>query len=334
MANQSYPARQTYWTPAPGLRHPASSLRHVIGARWVWTSILALAFFVATYLALVRTYLGQYLENSALLGAKQSASAAQVTDALDNLDVISYTSLAVALVVLVVIGLVRRSWRIAAAGAFTLGFSTVLAEFLKRLALNRPDLAPIYEHNAHNSFPSGHTTIAMSILVALLLVFSYRWRGLMMLVATGWAVTIGEATITARWHRLSDTMGADMIAICVGALVALWLLRHDMFISREQKTYPLRVVFVVLLSALTALALVSGLLVAIMTLQDFGVFHDLAAAKAAGVAPNLTAHLDPQFNDNLFIAAQSLAFAFSALAALWFWGTLHRIGTRSNRAVY
>lgn len=329
MAYQSYPVKQTYWTPAPGLRAKTPSLRHLIGARWVWMSIVAIVVFCATYFGLVRTYLGQYVENSALLGAQQSATAAEVSDALDNLDVISYGSLAVAAVVFVAIGFVRRSWQIGIAGIATLGVATVTSEALKRFILPRPDLAPIYQDNAHNSFPSGHTTIAMSILIALLLVFSYRWRGLMMLLATWWAVSIGEATITARWHRLSDTIGADMVALLVGALVALWLLRQEKLISRTQKTYPLRVVLVVILTILALLALASGVLVGALTLNNFGVFQDLAAAKTAGVPATLTAHLDPQFNENMFIAAQSLAFSFSALSALWFWATLHHVGSRA-----
>lgn len=292
-------------------------------------ALVAAIVFGATYFFMVRTYLGQYVENSALLGAKQSASATQVADALENLDVISYASLAVAAIIFIIIGFVRRSWQIGLAGLGTLGVATVAAEILKRWVFSRPDLAPIYQDNAHNSFPSGHTTIAMSILVALLLVFSYRWRGLMMLVATWWALSVGEATITARWHRLSDTVGADMIALFVGALAALWLLSQGKLVGRREGRYPLRTIFVVLLAVLALLTLASGFLVGVLTLNNFGVFQELAAARASGAPAALTAHLDPQFNENMFLSAQTLAFGFSALSALWFWGTLHRVGSAS-----
>lgn len=297
-----------------------------IGARWVWMALIALVVLAATYMALVRTYLGQYLENAALLGAKQ-ATTAEIDDALGNLNVISMTSLVVMCAVFALAGFIRKSWRIAAAGIATLGIATVITEALKRYILVRPELADIYQNNGHNSFPSGHTTIAMSILVGLLLVTSYRWRGLVMLLAMGWAVSIGAATVTARWHRFSDTLGADMVALGIGALVALWLLRSQCIEPREDKRYPLRVFFVIFFAVAGAGALVTGAILVWGSLSTWDVLGQLALQRGEGIQPALTAHLDPVFNDNMFYAAQSLAFGFSTLSALWFWGTFHRIGT-------
>lgn len=294
-------------------------------------TVLGALVFIGTYLGLVRTYLGQYLENAALIGAQQATSE-EVADALGNLDVISVASLAVAMVCFMIVGFVRKSWRIALAGMATLGGATLAAEALKRFLLHRPNLADIYQNNAHNSFPSGHTTIAMAILVSVLLVASYRRRGLFMLLSFTWAVSVGAATVTTRWHRLSDTIGADMLALVAGALVALWLLGQASIDTKETRTYPLRVIFVVFIFLTAALALVSGVIVAVATVHNYELLPQLAQASAADVAPNLTAHLDPNFNDNMFVAAQALAYAFSAFAALWFWGTFHRIGTVSARA--
>lgn len=305
--------------------HPL--LRSQIGSRWVWMSVLALLFFAATYLLLVRTYLGQYLENAALLGAKENARASEVADALDNLQIISVVSLGIAFFAFLIVGLIRGSLRLGIAAAGALATSTLLAEVLKRYILSRPDLAPIYQDNAHNSFPSGHTTIAMAILVSLLLVIAYRWRGLVMLLAMGWAVSVGAATITARWHRLSDTIGGDMIAIGIGAVFALWLLRSGLMEPRNNKVYPLRVAYVVALLGMAFLSLVAGAILIVGTLNNFGVFHEIAAGNAA----DLTAHLDPVFNANMFYAAQTLAFGFSALAGLWFWATLHHLGTSAHQ---
>lgn len=285
--------------------------------------------FIGTYFGLVRTYLGQYLENAALIGAQQATSE-EVTDALDNLNVISVTSLAVAILCFAIVGVVRKSWRIALAGMATLGGAALTAQALKRFVLHRPNLADIYQNNAHNSFPSGHTTIAMAIVVSVLLVSSYRWRGLFMLLTFLWAVSVGAATVTTRWHRLSDTIGADMLALIMGALVALWLLSQASIEAKETKTYPLRVIFVVFVFATAALVLVSGLIVAVITVDDYELLGQLAQAREAGVAPALTAHLDPNFNHSMFVAAQALAYAFSAFSALWFWGTFHRIGTASH----
>ncbi len=294
-------------------------------------SVVGVLVFVATYLGLVRTYLGQYLENAALLGAKQATTEA-VDGALENLNVISIASLVIMMIGFAIVGLVRKSWRIALAGMAALGGSAVLAELLKRVLLKRPDLAAIYENNAHNSFPSGHTTIAMAILVSLIIVSSYRWRGVVMFFSITWAVSVGSATVTARWHRFSDTLGADMLALTVGAIVAYWLLKQNAIVQEEGRKYVGRVFLVVFVAAAAVTTLISGGLVAILTVRNYGLMGELSAAKAAGVTPELTAHLDPVFNDNMFIAAQALALAFSALAALWFWGTFHRLSTASGNA--
>lgn len=303
-----------------------------VGGRWAWMTVIGISVFVATYMLLVRTYLGQYLENSVLLGAEQQTPES-VSDALDNLRVISVTALAVAMVAYALVGLLRKSWRIALAGMAALGVSAVVAEVLKRFLLTRPDLAPIYQDNGHNSFPSGHTTIAMAILVSLLLVVSYRWRGLAMFVAMTWAIGVGSATVTARWHRVSDTIGGDMVALAVGALVALWLLRSNAIRVADEKRYPLRVIFVVFIAATAALMLVAGIIIGVRSVQMWDVLGQLSAARAAGEAPTLTAHLDPQFNENMYLAGQALAYAFSAFSGLWFWLTFHHLSTHRARAL-
>ncbi len=306
---------------------PQRSVKGTLGARWVWMSVIAVLVFVAIYFAAIQTYLGQYLENAALLGAK-SISTTELDEALDRLHVISITSLVVVMVVYVLIGFLRRTWEVAVAGMAILGISAVSAELLKRVILPRPDLTGVVPDSVHNSFPSGHTTIAMAILLSLIVVIAYRWRGWIVGFAMIWAGSVGAATVTARWHRFSDTLGADALALFVAALVTLWLLRRGSIVASGPKTYPIRVIYVVIAGALALGALVIGLILVLATLNNFGIFTELSQAHSLGVTPQLTAHLDPTFNENIFYAAQSLAFAFSTFAALWFWATFHRIQTR------
>ncbi len=294
----------------------------------MWMSVIAVAVFVAIYIAAVRTYLGQYLEDAALLGAK-AISTEELDDSLDQLRVISVASLAVMMLVYAVIGFIRRAWDIAIAGMAILGVSALAAELLKRVILPRPELAGLDANSHHNSFPSGHTTIAMAILLSLIVVISYKWRGWIVGFAMIWASSIGAATVTARWHRFSDTLGADALALLVAAFVALWLLRRGSISVSDPRGYPLRVLYVSLATLLMVGAFVVGFAILFMTLNNFEVFTALAQARQQGLAPNLTAHLDPIFNQNMFYAAQSLALAFSTGAALWFWGTFHRIQTKA-----
>lgn len=290
----------------------------VRSGRWAWMIVIGLAVGVAAYLFFIRTYTGQYLENAALLGAKQNATAAEMTDALDDLRVISYVSLGVAIIAVGIVGLARKSWRIGAAGAFVIAGATITTELLKKVILPRPDLAQTYADNASNSFPSGHTTIAMSILVALLVVTSYRWRGIVMFFAVAWATAVGSATVTARWHRFSDTLGADMVALIFGAIALIWLYKHGEIRRVEGKTHPWRVIYIVILSGVGVVTLALGATLSGLTIARWDVGWGATTLASNAVA-------DPEFSRNLFFAAQSLALAFSILSALWIWATLHRL---------
>lgn len=313
-------------TQVPQQHYFRSPLSHLIGARWQWMITLSLITFFATYFLAVRTYLGQYLENAALLGAQQETPV-EVTNALSSLNSITVTSLAIAVIVVVVIGVIRQSWRLAVSGGLVIILSAGTTEVLKQYVLPRPDLADIYVQNGTSSFPSGHSAIAMSILIALLIVIPYRWRGLTMLIMVTWALGIGEATVTARWHRLSDTLGADMIVLMIGAGVALWLLDRGLIQPDRGRAHVIRVILVIFMSVVAVLALATGLILTIFTVGDAGLITSLMDSAEAGNAPNLTAHLDPAFNYNMFLAAQSLALAFSTFSVLWFWSTFHRLET-------
>lgn len=302
------------------------SLKGSIGARWVFMSVVALAVLVASYLLLVRTYLGQYVENSALLGARE-VSTADLDDALHSLNYISIGALVLVMVAYVIIGIVRKTWRVAFAAMGVLGGATVVTELLKKVILPRPDLAPIYQDNAHNSFPSGHTTIAMAIVVSLLLILSYRLRGWIVIPAMFWAIGIGFATVTARWHRFSDTLGADAVVLAIGAVAALWLLSRNEMAREPSDSARIRPFILVFLGLFGVGALAVGVVLVVGTLNHWGVIEALSQARAVGQAPDLQFHLDPVFNENMFYAAQTLAYGFSSLSAIWFWATLHRVGT-------
>lgn len=300
------------------------------GSRWWFMSGFALVAFFGVYYLAVRTYLGQYVENAALGGAKQVAKP-ELMDSLENLHTISMTSLAIVIGLVGIVGLIRRSWRIAFASTGTIAVSVLLTEALKKIILTRPNLAPlpIEGDNAHNSFPSGHTTIAMAIIIALLLVTAYRWRGPVMFFSLAWGVSMGAATITAGWHRFSDTLGADLVVLFVAGLATVWLARGGVLEAEPKGLYPLRTVLVAVFAGLATLSLAAGAVILVRSLQIWDVLPQLNAARQAGVAPDLTAHMDPTFQMNMYLASQSLALAFSILSVLWFWGTFHRLSTAS-----
>jgi len=273
--------------------------------RWAVLAWVGCAVLVLSYVVLVLTPAGQALENAALRGADQ-ADAASVAQADDALDAITVTSLAVGIAVIGVLGLLRRSAALAVAAVGTVVAGQVLAQVLKRVVLPRPGLVEASPAYTGNSFPSGHTTIALTVLAAVLLLTSYRWRGLVVFVVAGWATSIGAYTLTAKWHRFSDTLGAAGIALLVASLAALWLHRRGLVRPVAGPPRRLRVVLVVVPLAATALlgaALGGFLLVA---------------------TPDLLSG-DEVTDDNAYLALQVLAGAGSIATALALWWGWHRL---------
>lgn len=202
----------------------------------VMAAVSALLLPIVFYVA-VRTGMGQRFEDAVWAGAGQTAvqRPAQATRALNLIG--TWTSVAVVAVVLL-IGLLRRQIASAIAGVAVIGASVGTTEFLKP-TLHRPDLDP-GNFVAGNSFPSGHTTIAMSVMCALILVAPFRVRGLIALCAAAAATEIGALTIIARWHRPSDTLGADVIVLFYASLAVLGLAAFRRIRPREPRTLASR----------------------------------------------------------------------------------------------
>lgn len=193
--------------------------------RWLIVAAACLVVLILVYVLAVLTVTGQELENAALRGADQAAARDQ-TAADQSLSRITLYSLGVAVVLVAVIGLLRRRPALAVAAVGVIVAGQVVTQGLKRFVLPRPSLVPLTGHYADNSMPSGHTTIAMTVLFAALLVVPYRWRGVTMVLLLSWAVGIGAYTVTAKWHRLSDTLAADAIALGLACLASWWLARR------------------------------------------------------------------------------------------------------------
>jgi hypothetical protein len=189
-----------------------------------------------------------------------------------------------------------------------------VTQLLKRYLLPRPELIAHDPRIAHNSFPSGHTTIAMSVLFGLVIVVPYRWRGFTLFVTVSYAVGIGEATVVAQWHRLSDTIGGDMVALAVGCLAMAVVARRSGITRVPRRRFSPRLVFVVLPVAVAAVGalVVGGILV-------FGALPRLQAGTT-------------DYDWMSYVTAQSLASAFSGLTALVYLGIVRRVSLGSTRS--
>lgn len=274
--------------------------------RWLVVAAVCAVALAAVYFLAVWTVPGQALENAALRGADEAAAREQdVADA--SLSRITVYSLAVAVVLVGVVGLLRRRWDLAAAAVGVIVAGQLVTQVLKRYLLPRPSLVPLTGHYADNSLPSGHTTIAMTVLFAALLVVPYRWRGVTLFLLLSWAVGIGAYTVTAKWHRLSDTLAADAIALGLACLASWWLARRGA-VRRHDGPRRIPRVLVVTVAALGG--------VVFLALGTVLIGASLANGYAETVRDNAWV---------VYLAASSFASFGSIAAALAFLATWRRL---------
>jgi membrane-associated phospholipid phosphatase len=184
---------------------------------------VATFFVVITYAIAVRTARGQELEDAAYFG-RRAATAQAVHGARIVLETISITSLVFALGVLMFVAYGRGRPRLAlVVGVATFG-ANVSTEVLKHVVLDRPALlerAPV----AFNTYPSGHSTVAMSLALAAVLVVPRHWRAPITFLGVVYASAVGVATLVVGWHRPSDVVGGFAVATAWAAAAAFVLER-------------------------------------------------------------------------------------------------------------
>jgi membrane-associated phospholipid phosphatase len=168
---------------------------------------------------MVRTGLGQRLDNAALVGAHQQVPSERLNDAF-FLEKINGPNFILVLMIIIGIGALRRRYWLGLTAAAGVLLAVAGVEFLKRVALGRPFLVSSDAVFPVNSFPSGHTAIAIACALALVIVTPPSLRGLSAVAAGTYAWITAADVQTAGWHRSSDAIGAAFIAFAVMALAA------------------------------------------------------------------------------------------------------------------
>jgi membrane-associated phospholipid phosphatase len=270
-------------------------------------AVLALACalaLVVAYAFFVRTHAGQRIDEAALSGRLASLHARHAADQL--LTTISVGSLALALVLLVGQALLRRRVALAVVAVAVVLGAMGLTELLKRLVLPRPELVPTAIE--HNSFPSGHTTIAFAVGIAAALAAPPRWRRAVAAGALVYGTAIGVATVAAGWHRPSDVAGALLVVTgwAAAVVLAVALVDPDAFVGERfedssarsswVRTRDLEGYVVVAVAALAAgwlltVAIVGGRRVGAIELTTLNAAFVAACACVAALAAVLLAAL-------------------------------------------
>ena len=187
----------------------------------VWRVVFALAFAaLATTTARVAlaTVRGQNLDGATRFALSRGKHLFRGADAV-ALGSISMKALVALTVAVFLVALLRRRWQLGARVFVLVAGANLSTQVLKHWVLHRPDLGVDYAGLA-NSLPSGHSTVAMSAALGILLVAPLRARS--MAAFLGWATAsfVGVSVMLNEWHRLSDVLVAFLVAGIWGVLLA------------------------------------------------------------------------------------------------------------------
>ena len=169
------------------------------------------AAFVVIYVFTVRTLPGRAISDASLRGALlTNGLLSRVVSPV--LNVVSVASLLGAMAVVALVALARSARLLGMVAVGVVVAANVSALVLKRVLLSRPEfglkeVAP----STLNSLPSGHSTAALSAVVALLLVVPARLRWPTAAVGGAYASFTGVATMSAGWHRAGDSLAAYVL---------------------------------------------------------------------------------------------------------------------------
>lgn len=215
-----------------------------------------------TWWYFVTTRAGQRIDNAAFEGAEIGQSTLWRA-AEPVLDIVSVPFIVVVLGAAALIAILRQRWLLALQVAVLVGGANLTTQVLKRLVLDRPDLAET-SGTVTNSLPSGHTTVAASVAAALLLVVPRRIRPAVAVLAGGYAAVTGVATMIGQWHRPSDVVAAMAVVLAWAGLtmIVTALSSSERVRAPDSATVPTAVVsgLMIVVAAITGLLAASGLM--------------------------------------------------------------------------
>ncbi len=203
-------------------RQPAGRARRPSGAWALRAAVLCVVGMVATW-TLAELVPAVHLRDAVVLNdftkLERPGVDTLASDLLNLLEPLLYTVWAL---LIVAVALLRRRPRVALAVAVVLPAAPGIAEALKPL-LAHPHDSVGFQWVGPASWPSGHATAAMTLVLCALLVAPYRLRPLLAALGSAFAVAVGCALLILAWHMPSDVLGGFLLAaLCVSlAVVAL-----------------------------------------------------------------------------------------------------------------
>jgi len=135
-------------------------------------------------------------------------------------------------VALVAVALARGRPRVALAVATVMGLSPLTSETLKPL-LAHPHVRIGALQIGPASWPSGHSTAALALVLCAVLVASTRLRPLVAMVGGVFAAAVGCSLLILAWHMPSDVLGGYLVA-------TLWMALAVAALRAAERRWPTR----------------------------------------------------------------------------------------------
>ncbi|WPF81891.1 phosphatase PAP2 family protein [Sanguibacter sp. 4.1] len=181
----------------------------------VLVAVAAAAGIVVVWEVFVATRTGQVIEDYAYDGALTGRTRLW-TVAEPVLGVVSVSFVVLGTLAAILAALVRRRWLLAVQALVLVGGANLTTQVLKKIVLERP----VFDSEMWwtNSLPSGHTTVAASVSVALLLTVPRLARPWVAIFGAGYTAATGISTLVGQWHRPSDVVAAVLVVLFWGAL--------------------------------------------------------------------------------------------------------------------
>ena len=215
-------------SPVDGGQRPAQApWRPFLTAVGILAAVGLLGLAATAYVAL-QTSRGLRLDDAA---SEAVSSPAPLLDRLyQGLGWMSVGSVAVSLMVCVTLAVVRRRFDLALGAAVVIGGADLTTQILKRDLFTRADLSP-----GPNGLPSGHTTVALSIALAAVIVAPPAWRSIVAMGVSATAALVGVSLVLGRWHRPADVLAATFVCLvwaAAGMLTAALVRRRPAVFER------------------------------------------------------------------------------------------------------
>lgn len=174
-------------------------------------AVMVAAGSVLAFAALLQTALWSSFGQRADERAMRTVTAGRETTLtlLSILGRVPMWAVVVVAVVAVVLAIRGRRARAVIAAVVVLAGANLTTQVLKHSVLERPD----FDLGVHNSLPSGHVTVVVSAVAALLLVVPPGARPFVAGLGTFATGMTGLSTIVAGWHRPADVVAALLVAL-------------------------------------------------------------------------------------------------------------------------